>query len=677
MPRAAAWHESGREQQLEVGAHLEQLPADERRVARRASHDVGALGRAEHEVRQRVEIDVEARRVALDHLVELGPEAIPPGPDRGLDDVDRPVDAQLALVDEGRVQAAGIVGRELVEVREQPDEQEQLLQRVARQLLGLGPQAVERLEVGRRVAVEDRPAEVGLRVEVVVERALGDAGLAQDLVERGRREAAIHGDVGRDVEDAFARGGAVSGHGGSVPDRSVLSRSHANRALTTADRHSYHTDQLVSFDGAARPAAAGPHWRPTMDATTSPSATPTIPADRLLRPDDAGYDEARQVWNGMISHRPAVIARVESTDEVVAALALARAEGLPVSIRGGGHNVAGLAVGDGSLVVDLSAMSSVSVDPDARRARVGGGARWGDLDAAAQAHGLATPGGVVSETGVAGLTLSGGLGWLRRKHGLSCDALRAATVVTADGRVVRASADEHADLFWGLRGGGGNFGVVTEFEFELFPLGPDRRHDRRHLADRRRRPPSCASSARWPRPCPTRSRRSPCCRPSPMTRPSRRRSAAATGCSSSRWRRRRSRKAPRSCGRSRPSAAGRRDRHRRARPRTSSSSSSSTRSTRPTRCATTGSRRSRTTLPTTSSTTSSRRSGAGRPTIPRSTSGPTAARSPACRTTTARSASAPRRGSSAPSRTGNRRPTTRRTSAGRGTSWPPSAAAPT
>ena len=201
-------------------------------------------------------------------------------------------------------------------------------------------------------------------------------------------------------------------------------------------------------------------------------ASTTIPAERLLRPDDAGYEEARQVWNGMISHRPAVIARVESIDEVVAALALARAEGLPVSIRGGGHNVAGLAVGDAALVIDLSAMSSVSVDTNARRARVGGGARWGDLDAAAQAHGLATPGGVVSDTGVAGLTLSGGLGWLRRKHGLSCDALRAATVVTADGRVVRASADEHPDLFWGLRGGGGNFGVVTEFEFELFPLGP-------------------------------------------------------------------------------------------------------------------------------------------------------------------------------------------------------------
>jgi FAD/FMN-containing dehydrogenase len=209
-----------------------------------------------------------------------------------------------------------------------------------------------------------------------------------------------------------------------------------------------------------------------MEATASPSAPSAIPTERLIRPGDAAYDEARQVWNGMISHRPAVIARVESAGEVVAAIALARAEGLPISIRGGGHNVAGLAVGDGALVVDLAGIAHVDVDPVARRARVGAGARWKDLDAAAQAHGLATPGGVVSDTGIAGLTLSGGLGWLRRKHGLSCDALRAATLVTADGRIVRASADDHPDLFWGLRGGGGNFGVVTELEFELFPLGP-------------------------------------------------------------------------------------------------------------------------------------------------------------------------------------------------------------
>ena len=209
-----------------------------------------------------------------------------------------------------------------------------------------------------------------------------------------------------------------------------------------------------------------------MESTASERVLATIPRERLLRAGDAGYDEARQVWNGMISHRPAVIARVESEDDVVAALALARHESLPVSIRGGGHNVAGLAVGDGALVIDLSAMNAVTVEPAARRATVQGGAKWGDLDAAAQAHGLATPGGVVSETGVAGLTLSGGLGWLRRKHGLSCDALRGATVVTADGRIVHASAVEHPDLFWGLRGGGGNFGVVTEFEFELYPVGP-------------------------------------------------------------------------------------------------------------------------------------------------------------------------------------------------------------
>jgi FAD/FMN-containing dehydrogenase len=205
----------------------------------------------------------------------------------------------------------------------------------------------------------------------------------------------------------------------------------------------------------------------------TPQVAPTpLPPDRVLRPSDAGYEAARQVWNGMISHRPAVIARVRGVGDVVAAIALARAEGLPISIRGGGHNVAGLAVGDGALVVDLSELRSVEVDPVRRRTLVGGGARWADVDAAAQAHGLATPGGVVSDTGVAGLTLSGGLGWLRRKHGLSCDALRAAEVVLADGRVVRASAEENPDLFWGLRGGGGNFGVVTEFEFELYPVGP-------------------------------------------------------------------------------------------------------------------------------------------------------------------------------------------------------------
>ncbi len=211
--------------------------------------------------------------------------------------------------------------------------------------------------------------------------------------------------------------------------------------------------------------------RPT--ASPASASASAIPADRILEPGDPGWDEARSVWNGMISHHPARIVRVETAEEVVGAIAMARAAGLPVSVRGGGHNVAGLAVGDGSLVIDLSAMRRIVVDPDRRRALVGAGARWGDVDAAAQAHGLVTPGGVVSDTGVAGLTLSGGLGWIRRQYGLSCDALRGATVVTADGRIVHASADEHPDLFWGLRGGGGNFGVVTEFEFELYPLGPD------------------------------------------------------------------------------------------------------------------------------------------------------------------------------------------------------------
>ncbi len=193
---------------------------------------------------------------------------------------------------------------------------------------------------------------------------------------------------------------------------------------------------------------------------------------RLIDPEDPAYEDARRVWNGMIDRRPALIARPRDTAEVAAAVRAAVASGLPVAVRGGGHNVAGLAVGDGAFVIDLSEMTAVEIDPARRVARVQGGARWRDVDRAAQAHGLATPGGVVSDTGVAGLTLSGGLGWLRRKHGLACDSLVAAEVVTATGDVLRASRDEHPDLFWALRGGGGNFGVVTTFEFALHPLDP-------------------------------------------------------------------------------------------------------------------------------------------------------------------------------------------------------------
>ncbi|MGE5231493.1 MAG: FAD-binding oxidoreductase, partial [Deltaproteobacteria bacterium] len=196
-------------------------------------------------------------------------------------------------------------------------------------------------------------------------------------------------------------------------------------------------------------------------------------AGQLVGPDSPDYDQARQVWNAMISRRPALIARCAGAGDVAAAVRFAREHGLLVSVRGAGHNIAGNAVCDGGLVIDLSTMRSVAVDPTARTARVGAGATLGDFDRAAQAHGLATPLGINSTTGIAGLTLGGGFGWLSRKYGLTIDNLLSADVVTAAGDPVRASPKENSDLFWGIRGGGGNFGVVTSFEFGLHPVGPE------------------------------------------------------------------------------------------------------------------------------------------------------------------------------------------------------------
>jgi FAD/FMN-containing dehydrogenase len=193
----------------------------------------------------------------------------------------------------------------------------------------------------------------------------------------------------------------------------------------------------------------------------------------LLLPGDGDYEEVRQIWNAMIDRKPGLIARCKSPEEVAQVVKLARKHNMLVSVRGGGHNIAGNAVCDDGLMIDLSLMKGVQVDTNARRATVEPGCTLGDFDKAAQAHGLATPLGINSTTGVAGLTLGGGFGWLSRKYGMTIDNLLSADVVTADGAQVRASETENADLFWGLRGGGGNFGIVTRFEFQLHPVGPN------------------------------------------------------------------------------------------------------------------------------------------------------------------------------------------------------------
>ena len=193
---------------------------------------------------------------------------------------------------------------------------------------------------------------------------------------------------------------------------------------------------------------------------------------RLIRRDDPLYDGARRVWNGAIDRHPSLIARCSGAADVLAAVRFARERDMVVAVRGGGHNVAGTAVCDDGIVIDLSSMKGIWVDPGARTTRAQPGLLWGEVDHETQRFGLAVPGGIVTHTGIAGLTLGGGLGWLMRRYGLTCDNLISADVVTADGSLVRASREENVELFWGLRGGGGNFGVVTSFEYQLHPVGP-------------------------------------------------------------------------------------------------------------------------------------------------------------------------------------------------------------
>jgi hypothetical protein len=218
-----------------------------------------------------------------------------------------------------------------------------------------------------------------------------------------------------------------------------------------------------------------------MDATTvgtelDPAAVDELRASfagDLVGPAHPTYAERRAVWNGSIDRRPALIARCSGTADVIAALRFAERTGLPLAVRGGGHSFPGQSVCDGGVVIDLGPMNGIRVDPDARTATAQAGVLLGELDRATQEFGLVVPAGIVTHTGLAGLTLGGGIGWVMRKYGLTIDQLLSAEVVTASGEVVRASEEENADLFWGIRGGGGNFGIVTEFEFRLNPLGPE------------------------------------------------------------------------------------------------------------------------------------------------------------------------------------------------------------
>jgi FAD/FMN-containing dehydrogenase len=226
----------------------------------------------------------------------------------------------------------------------------------------------------------------------------------------------------------------------------------------------------TSASQVALPQAKEPDMHPDMDPDMHAALEAKLDG-LLIRPDDGGYDRARSVWNAMIDRRPQVIVRCGSVADVATAVRYARDHGMEIGVRCGGHNITGYAVPDGGLMIDLTPLNRVRVDPARRRAWIQGGALLGSLDRATQAYGLATTAGNVSHTGVGGLTLGGGMGWLARQYGLACDNVVSYELITADGELLRASATEHPDLYWGLRGGGGNFGIVTQFEFRLHQVG--------------------------------------------------------------------------------------------------------------------------------------------------------------------------------------------------------------